>query len=141
MGTHIYMPLSNSIGMSFATAGELGKKLGRMNAVNTLALVVSSAVLWILFKFLHISYMTSFAIGAVAFVLAAITLIFIETAPTVKKSRRFVFRKEYRLYNRCSVYWQKFEISYCSTQYNGNDNRWYLLDRNVNCYCACDDIF
>jgi len=25
MGTHIYMPLSNSIGMSFATAGEWGK--------------------------------------------------------------------------------------------------------------------
>ena len=103
MGTHIYMPLSNSIGMSFATAGELGKKLGRMNAVNTLALVVSSAVLWILFKFLHISYMTAFAIGAVAFVLAAISLFFMVPAQTVKKSRRFVFRKEYGLYYWLSV--------------------------------------
>jgi len=103
MGTHIYMPLSNSIGMSFATAGELGKKLGRMNAVNTLALVVSSAVLWMLFKFLHISYMTAFAIGAVAFVLAAISLLFMVPAQTVKKSRRFVFRKEYGLYYWLSV--------------------------------------
>lgn len=49
------MPLSNSIGMSFASAGDLGKKLGRMNAVNTFTLVVSSAILWGLFKFLHIS--------------------------------------------------------------------------------------
>jgi len=74
-----------------------------MNAINTLALVVSSAVLWMLFKFLHISYMTAFAIGAVAFVLATISLIFMEPAQTVKKSRRFVFRKEYGLYYWLSV--------------------------------------
>ncbi|WP_378956693.1 MFS transporter [Pelosinus sp. sgz500959] len=103
MGTHIYMPLSNSIGMSFATAGELGKKLGRMNAVNTLTLVISSAVLWMLFKFLHISYMTAFSIGAVAFLLAAITLIFMKPAHAVKKSSRFVFRKEYGLYYWLSI--------------------------------------
>lgn len=103
MGTHIYMPLSNSIGMSFATAGELGKKLGQMNAINTLTLVISSAVLWMLFKFLHISYMTAFSIGAVAFLLAAVSLIFMKPAKTIKKSRRFVFRKEYGLYYWLSV--------------------------------------
>ena len=103
MGTHIYMPLSNSIGMSFASAGDLGKKLGRMNAVNTFTLVVSSAVLWGLFKFLHISYMTAFSIGAMAFLLAAVPLFFMRPVNTVKKSRRFIFRKEYRLYYWLSV--------------------------------------
>lgn len=103
MGTHIYMPLSNSIGMSFATAGELGQKLGRMNAVNTIALVLSSAVLWLLFRFIHISYTTAFTIGATAFLLAALSLIFIKSVNTVKKSNRFVFRKEYGLYYWLSV--------------------------------------
>ena len=74
VGTHIYMPLSNSIGMSFASASDLGRSLGRMNAVNTLTLVLSSAVLWVLFTFWHISYATAFTIGAVAFVLAAVPL-------------------------------------------------------------------
>jgi len=103
MGTHIYMPLSNSIAMSFATAGELGQKLGRMNAVNTLTLVISSAVLWLLFKFVHISYMTAFTIGAIAFLLAALPLFFMKSTHSVKKSRHFVFRKEYRLYYWLSV--------------------------------------
>jgi MFS family permease len=103
VGTHIYMPLSNSIGMSFATGGELGKQLGRMNAINTLTLVISSAVLWLLFKFLHISYTTAFSIGAVAFLLAAISLVFIKPTTTPKKSSRFVFRKEYGLYYWLSI--------------------------------------
>lgn len=103
MGTHIYMPLSNSIAMSFATAGELGKKLGRMNGVNTLTLVISSAVLWMLFKFVNISYMTAFSIGSVAFLLAIIPLFFMKTAKGEEKSRRFVFRKEYGLYYWLSV--------------------------------------
>lgn len=103
MGTHIYMPLSNSIAMSFATAGEVGKKLGRMNAVNTVTLVISSAVLWVLFKFVQISYMTAFSIGAVAFLLSTIPLFFMKSAKTEEKSKRFVFRKEYGLYYWLSV--------------------------------------
>ena len=111
-GTHIYLPLSNSIGMSFAGAGDLGKKLGQMNAVNTLALVCGSAVLWVLFKFLHISYMTAFTIGAIAFLLAAIPLFFIKPVNTAqKKTSRFIFRKEYRLYYwLCVLYGARKQI-------------------------------
>ncbi|MCE5287270.1 MAG: MFS transporter [Pelosinus sp.] len=103
MGTHIYMPLSNSIGMSFASAGDLGKKLGRMNAVNTFTLVVSSAILWGLYKFWHISFMTAFSIGAVAFLLAAVPLFFMQPVNSVKKPRRFIYRQEYGLYYWLSV--------------------------------------
>lgn len=111
MGTHIYMPMSNSIGMSFATAGDLGKKLGNMNAVNTLALVISSAVLWGLFKFVHISYTTSFTIGAVAFLMAAVCLTFIKPTQEVKKANRFIFRKEYGLYYwLCVLYGARKQI-------------------------------
>ncbi|MDF2633993.1 MAG: major facilitator superfamily 1 [Pelosinus sp.] len=98
MGQHIYMPLSNSIGMSFATSKEFGKKLGQLSAANTAALVISSAVLWALFKFLHISYTTSFSIGAVSFIIAALLLSKIKSTQTVKGTTRFIFRKEYGLY-------------------------------------------
>lgn len=103
VGTHIYMPLSNSIGMSFATAGELGRQLGRMNAVNTFTLVLSSAMLWLLFRFWHISYMTAFSLGAIAFVLAAVPLFFMKPVAGAKKPSRFIFRKEYGLYYWLSV--------------------------------------
>lgn len=98
MGQHIYMPLSNSIGMSFANSGELGRKLGQVSAANTAALVISSAILWALFKFVHISYTTSFSIGAASFLIAAMLLSMIKPAQTVKKQIRYIFRKEYRLY-------------------------------------------
>jgi len=98
MGMHIYMPLANSIGMSFASAQDMGRKLGRMNAVNTVALVLSSAILWVLFKYVHIGFTTSFTIGAVAFLLAALCLLFVKPTQTVRQSKRFIYKKEYRLY-------------------------------------------
>lgn len=103
LGQHMYMPLSNSIGMSFATGGEIGKKLGEISAANTLALVLSSAVLWALFKFFHISYTTSFALGAIAFLIAAALLSRIKPTQTTQKNIRYIFRKEYYLYYWLSV--------------------------------------
>lgn len=103
MGQHVYMPLSNSIGMSFANDGKLGKKLGQLSAANTIALVVSSAILWAMFKFLNINYTVTFTIGAIAFLIAAILLIFMNPKQTVEMKSRFIFKKEYRLYYWLSV--------------------------------------
>lgn len=111
MGQHMYMPLANSIGMNFAKAGEVGKKLGQMSAVNTAALVVSSAALWALFKFGNISYTTSFAIGAVSFLVAALLLFNIKPIHKHKNIVRYVFRKEYRLYYwLCILYGARKQI-------------------------------
>jgi predicted MFS family arabinose efflux permease len=111
MGIHIFMPLSGSIGMSFAKPGETGKILGRLSSVNNIAIVLSSAALWALFKFVHIGYRTSFTIGAVCFVLSAILLFFIRPKQTVRVKRRYVFRKEYRLYYwLCMIYGARKQI-------------------------------
>jgi len=97
-GQHMYMPLANTIGMSFAGHGDIGKKLGLMNGTNTAALVVSSALLWALFRFAHIRYTVSFTIGAGSFLIAAALLARIKPGQTVPSKNRFVFKKEYRLY-------------------------------------------
>ncbi len=111
MGQHIYMPLSNSIGMSFASSKELGRKLGQVSAANTAALVISGAILWALFKFFHITYTTSFSIGAVAFLISAILFSMIKPAATHKKQIRYIFRKEYRLYYwLCILYGARKQI-------------------------------
>ncbi|MCX7923395.1 MAG: MFS transporter [Clostridia bacterium] len=98
MGQHVYMPVSNSIGMSFANDGKLGKKLGQLSAANTAALVVGSALLWVLFKFFKIDFTISFTMGAVSFLIACILLIFMNPRQTIKLKSRFVFRKEYGLF-------------------------------------------
>jgi len=103
MGIHVYLPLSNSIGMSFANDGRLGRKLGQVNAANTAALVLGSAILWILFRFLRISFTVSFIIGAAAFLIAAFLLLLMNPKQTVKLKNRFIFRKEYGLYYWLSI--------------------------------------
>jgi predicted MFS family arabinose efflux permease len=102
-GTHVYMPLSNSIAMSFANDGRLGRKLGQVSAANTAALVVCSAVLWVLFRFFKISFTVTFTIGAAAFLTAAIFLSMMNPRKPLKIKNRFVFRKEYRLFYWLSV--------------------------------------
>lgn len=97
-GQHVFMPLSSSIAMSFANDGRLGRKLGQVSAANTAALVVCSAVLWVLFRFLKISYTVTFIIGAAAFLIAAIFLSLMNPRKPQKIKNRFVFRKEYKLF-------------------------------------------
>lgn len=103
MGQHVYMPLSNSIAMSFANDGRLGRKLGQVSAANTAALVAGSAILWVLFRFMKISYTVSFTIGAVAFLIASLMLLMMNPGRTVRLKSRFVFRKEYGLFYWLSV--------------------------------------
>lgn len=97
-GQHFFMPFFNSISMSFAEEDQLGRKLGQMSALMNLSFVVSTAGLWALFHFLHISYRTSFTIGAIAFAGAAILLILMNKKRIPPQTNRFIFRKEYRLY-------------------------------------------
>jgi predicted MFS family arabinose efflux permease len=73
--------------------------------------VVSSAALWGLFKFLHVNYTTVFSIGAAAFVVSAILLSFIKPTRTVHIKKRYIYRKEYRLYYwLCMLYGARKQI-------------------------------
>ena len=111
MGQHIFMPLSGSIGMSFARPDETGKILGRLSSVGNIAVVFSSAALWALYRFVHISYTTAFTIGAIAFVLSAIVLSAIKPTQTVRVTKRYIYRKEYRLYYwLCMLYGARKQI-------------------------------
>jgi Nitrate/nitrite transporter len=102
-GFHIYLPLSNSIAMSFANDKNLGRKLGQVSAANTAALVFSSAALWFIFKLIKVSYTATFTIGAVALVMAAIFLSRMNPNRTAVLKTRFVFKKEYGLFYWLSI--------------------------------------
>ncbi len=111
MGQHIFMPLNGSIGMSFAEYDGMGKILGRLSSVGNIAIVVSSASLWALYRFAHISFTTAFTIGAVAFLVSAILLSFIRQTQTVHVKKRYIYRKEYRLYYwLCMLYGARKQI-------------------------------
>ena len=102
-GQHTYMPLANSIGMSFAKDGRLGRKLGQISAANTAALVSGSLILMGLFHFFKLSYFAAFSIGSIMYLVAAFLIFRMKPMQEHQRTERWVFRKEYGLFYGLSV--------------------------------------
>ncbi|MCL2391503.1 MAG: MFS transporter [Oscillospiraceae bacterium] len=98
MGQHIYLPLSGAISMTFAKKDNLGRRLGEIQAVNTAMLIVTAAVLYLLYHFLDMSFSVAFSFGAVAMVLAGVVLLFMSPGEKKPKKERFVVKKKYSLF-------------------------------------------
>jgi len=103
MGQHLYMPVASSIGMNLAVDGNLGGILGRIQAYNTAAYLVSSLVIAGLFMVIHIPYRVAFGVGAVAFVLAALMILQMAPHRGPKPKKAIIIRKRYRLFYVLSV--------------------------------------
>lgn len=115
-GTHLNMPLSNSIALSLAEEGQLGKRLGQVNSANTAMFLLGSLLImflyWILGESRHMTfYKYGFMISAIALVLAAILLLFMTPYKPKDAKFKLVFRKEYKLYYiLCLLYGARKQI-------------------------------
>lgn len=98
-GNHIYLPLSNTIAMSFAQGKNFGQRIGQIQGLGSLSIIISSAVLYVLYRFFEVSYQAVFTAAAIAMIAAGILFLFIkQEGKKVVCEKRFVFRKEYKLY-------------------------------------------
>jgi predicted MFS family arabinose efflux permease len=102
-GTHILMPLGNSIGMGFASSGGEGKVLGRINAATTAAVVAGSGLLFGVLSIARPSYRSLFSAGAACYLAAALALFLMKPEPRAAGVKKFVVRKEYGRYYLLSV--------------------------------------
>ncbi|HRY54217.1 MAG TPA: MFS transporter [Spirochaetia bacterium] len=102
-GAHVYMPLGNAIGMSFAAEGDEGSALGRFAAANTLALVAGSVTLLALFSYASLSYRGAFSAGAAFYLSAAACFLAMSPRHRPGPRPRFVLRREYSRYYLISV--------------------------------------
>ena len=62
-GHHLFMPLEQSLAVSLADKGQMGKRLGQVAAASTVATIGGAAIVWIGVDFFDISFGTLFAIG------------------------------------------------------------------------------
>lgn len=98
-GQHLYIPLSNSIAMTFAKGKQFGQRLGQVQGLGSFAIIVTSAALYLLYKFVDVSYTTVFAFAGGSMVTAGILFLFLgKTQPKVVSKKKFVFRKEFKMY-------------------------------------------
>lgn len=98
MGQHLFMPMSNSIGMNLAVDGHMGRRLGQINAVNTAVFLVTSLATAFLFRFIKIDYHLAFSFSAAAFFLAAVLILCMTPHTGKRTGKRFVLRKEYNVF-------------------------------------------
>ena len=98
-GQHIYLPLSSTIAMSFAKGEKFGERLGQIQGLGSFAIIVSSGILYVIYKFVDVSYQTVFTIAGVAMLLAGVLFFMLgEKSHKVVGEKRFVFRREFKMY-------------------------------------------
>jgi hypothetical protein len=98
MGQHLFMPMSNSIGMDLAADGHIGRRLGQINSVNTAVFLVTSLATALLFRFIKIDYHLAFSFSAAAFFLSAVLILSMTPHSEKRIGKRFVLRKEYKVF-------------------------------------------
>lgn len=103
MGQHLFMPMSNSIGMNLATDGQMGRRLGQINSVNTAVFLATSLATAFLFRFIKIDYHLAFSISAGAFFLSAILILLMKPHSGKRNGKRFLLRKEYNVFYGLSI--------------------------------------
>lgn len=103
MGQHLYMPVANSIGMHLADDRNIGKVLGRINATNTGAFLITSVLVAIFTRLVHIPYAMAYSISAMAFVAAAICIFFMTGHKGPKPKKALLVNRHYRLFYVLSI--------------------------------------
>jgi hypothetical protein len=98
MGTHLFMPMSNSIGMNLAEDRNLGKILGRINGLNTAAFLATSLTTALIFKYVKVNYSVAFTVAALAYIVSCLLILFMKPNKHEGKVKKLFFRKEYKLF-------------------------------------------
>ncbi len=98
MGMHLFIPLSSSIGMELAHAGQTGRRLGQLNAIRNFATILGSFLVFLGFRFLGFRFQHTFILTALGLGVAAV-LMFLMKPDAAQKPKTFLkLHKEYRLF-------------------------------------------
>lgn len=95
LGQHLFIPLASAIGMDLAKEGQDGRRLGQLNALRNIAVIMGSALVFVGFKFLGMSFQQTFTLASICFAIAA-GLLFAMRPQEAKPSK--VFLKLHRPY-------------------------------------------
>ena len=104
MGFHMFLPLYDSIGMSLAKDGNVGKMMGRFNGLRTCFSMIAGIWIFVGFRSGFFSFTTpiivNFVIAGGLFAVVFVLLFYMRKLVDEKKptKSRFVFKKEYKIF-------------------------------------------
>jgi predicted MFS family arabinose efflux permease len=98
LSMHLFLPLTSSIGMELAHAGQTGRRLGQFNAIRNFATVLGSFLVFLGFRFLGFHFEHSFILTAIGLGLAALLMFLMKPEASQKPKKFLTLHKEYRLF-------------------------------------------
>jgi len=103
-GQHIYMPLSSLIAVSVSEGKNVGKVMGQFMGLSTIASICGFGVVFLGFKFFHMSFALAYTIAAGAALISVIFFFFMRrNVEAVPPKSRIVLKKRYSLFYVLSV--------------------------------------
>lgn len=113
MGMHLFMPLSDAIGMQLAEKDQIGKRIGQYGSVKTGIGFIAGFFVFVMFRYEYFSFTTpikwAFIVSAACFMVATVLAIMLVKKAAPKKTKFespkkiFIFRKEYKFYYLLTV--------------------------------------
>jgi predicted MFS family arabinose efflux permease len=103
LGQHLFMPLASTIGMELAHDGQVGRRLGQINAIRNAAAIGGSFLVVLGFRSLGFHFGIVFIMAAIGLTIAALLLFSMKSTPTHKAGSYLQLHKEYRLYYALAV--------------------------------------
>jgi predicted MFS family arabinose efflux permease len=104
LGQHLYIPLSSSIGMDLAKEGQVGQRLGQLNAIRNFAAISGSFLVFLGFKFLGFTFKHTFSLAALAFMIATIFMFAMKPVKTQPPKMYLKLHREYWLFYALAVF-------------------------------------
>jgi predicted MFS family arabinose efflux permease len=98
LGSHLFMPVAQTIGMELAREGKTGQRLGQLNALRNLAAIFGSFIVFLGFRYLGFSFDHTFIITAVMLALAGFLMFFMKREVAQPSKTYLKLHPEYRLY-------------------------------------------
>lgn len=115
-GHHLFMPLEQSLAVSLADKGRMGRRLGQVAAASTVATIGGAAIVWIGVDYFNVSFAALFGIAAAAAGIAGLILWRIQTGEDAHQGprsfrSRFFLRKEYGVfYAMCVLFGARKQV-------------------------------
>lgn len=98
LGNHLFMPVASTIGMELAREGKTGQRLGQLNAVRNVAVIVGSFIVLLGFKYLGFGFGHTFMLAALALLIAAVLMFSMKPDKPQPSAMYLKLHPEYRLY-------------------------------------------
>jgi len=103
MGDHIIFAVEGPIGLKLAKRGAEGRRLGQLGGARNLGVILGVGCVWLLAKFVGDRYDLFYLIGGICAVLAGFFYLKLGIGKQDAPSRRFVYRREYRIFYAISA--------------------------------------